>query len=86
MDPRNRKTLFCRQGKLRLADQENISLQIVDQLHLAVEQGVLESYLAEHQEHRESDAGYRDREPTPVVRQVLPSQGCFAESMHCELE
>ena len=82
MNARNGEPFLRGKRELRLAHDEDVAFQVGDQLHLTVEQGVLETDLREHQQHRERNAHQRDGQTTPVVREIFPSQRCFAFVIH----
>jgi len=48
-------------------------LQVIDEFGLTVEQGILKTDLRKHQQHSKRNAANRHHQPTPIVRQVLPS-------------
>ena len=65
--------------------KKDVPFKIVDQFDLTVEERVLESDLRKHQQHGKRDATYGHHQPTPIMRQVLPSQWCFAVGFHQEI-
>ena len=78
-DSSQRKATAAGQRVPRTADQHDVGAEVPDQLHRAVEQGILETTFHEHQHHGERDTRHGDQQPPHVVRQVLPGQWRVSE-------
>ena len=74
LEPMPGKWLLKHERGLGSADQEDVCIESVDQLQLAIEHGIAETGFHEHQKDGECDSRHRQRCLPGVVREIQPGE------------